>query len=134
MAGVFVMQPLGRLTASVMSLFILETLGKSRGLALETNQETARVTLEQHVAIRYWYRFSSAFITLILRFIISESPRFTFDINSNRLPSEQLVQPSPHTGIKKYFSAQGNWRYLAGTSACSLLFETVYSGLGFNNP
>ena len=134
MAGVFLMQPLGRLTASAMSLLILETLGKSRGLTLETNQETSRATLDSTWGFVIGMGSVLAFIALILRFTISESPRFTFNINNNRIPSEQLVQPSLHSGIKKYFSAEGNWRYLAGISACSLLFETVYSGLGIDNP
>ena len=101
---------------------------------IEVNQETARATLDSMWRFVIGMGSLLAFIALILRFTISESPRFTFDINNNRLPSEQLVQPSLRSGIKKYFSAQGNWRYLAGTSACSLLFETVYSGLGVNNP
>ena len=134
MAGVFLMQPLGRLTASAMSLLILETLGKSRGLALETNQETVRVTLDSMWRFVIGMGSVLAFIALILRFTISETLRFTFDINNNGLPSEQPAQLSLHSAIKKYFSAQGNWRYLAGTSACSLLFETVYSGLRVNNP
>jgi PHS family inorganic phosphate transporter-like MFS transporter len=134
MAGVFLMQPLGRLTASAMSLLILETLGKSRGIALETNQETARATLDSMWRFVIGMGSLLAFIALILRFTISESPRFTFNIKNNRLPPEQLVQPPLHSGIKKYFSTQGNWQYLAGTSGCALLFETVYSGLGVNNP
>lgn len=129
-AGVFLMQPLSRLTASAMCLLILETFGKSRGLALETNQEIARVALDSMWRFVIGMGSVLAFIALILRFATSESPRFTFDINNNRLPSEQSL----YSGIKRYFSTQGNWRYLAGISACSLLFETVYSGLGANNP
>jgi PHS family inorganic phosphate transporter-like MFS transporter len=134
MASVFLMQPLGRLTASAMSLLILETLGKSRGLALETNQETVRGTLDSMWRFVIGMGSVLAFIALMLRFTISETPRFTFDIKNNGLPSKQPVQLSLHSGINKYFSAQGNWRYIAGTSACSLLFEAVYSGLGVNNP
>ncbi|CZT42391.1 uncharacterized protein RSE6_02265 [Rhynchosporium secalis] len=236
MAGVFLMQPLGRLTSAAMSLLMLETLGNPRGLALEKAKANARVaTVDSTWRFVVGVGSIPALIALCLCLTVSESHQSTLDVNENgpfseqptranidesiselsvvtsndrrlseddsealgneaisrrfqdttvvgaihsgaesnfssagtnaiqespsvasnassihdtemiqirlsmspqvmETQNEQLVQRSLYSGMKQYFWAQGNWRYLAGISACSLLFEVAYSGLGANDP
>ncbi|PVH68959.1 MFS general substrate transporter [Cadophora sp. DSE1049] len=176
MAGVFLMQPLGRLTSAAMSLLMLETLGNPRGLALEKAKANARVaTIDSMWRFVVGVGSIPALIALCLCLTVSESHQSTLDVNENgpfssagtntiqespsvasnassihdtemiqirrsmsrqvmETQNEQLVQRSLYSGMKQYFWAQGNWRHLAGISACSLLFEIAYSGLGANDP
>lgn len=47
---------------------------------------------------------------------------------------EPLPVPFSWIDIKQYFITEGNWRYLAGTSACWFLMDFAFYGLGINNP
>lgn len=71
---------------------------------------------------------SSIHDTNIIQRRQSVSPRVMETLN------EQSVRRSLEPRVKQYFWTQGNWRYLAGVSACSFFFEIAYSGLGVNEP
>ena len=60
------------------------------------------------------------------------------EADMNSFTQEEEDPPLPvqfsWSDIKQYFIVEGNWRYLAGTSACWFLMDFAFYGLGINNP
>lgn len=81
MASVFIMQPLGQILAAVVGLAVLLTVGKSRGLATETDHVAAATIVDR--IWRYVIGFGAipAFVAIVFRLTIPESPRFTLDVD-----------------------------------------------------
>jgi PHS family inorganic phosphate transporter-like MFS transporter len=87
MAAVFLMQPLGQLLASAVGLAVLLTLGKSRGLATyDRKVEGAELVTAKMIVDTIWRYVIGvgaipAFIAIIFRLTIPESPRYTLDVD-----------------------------------------------------
>lgn len=81
MSAVFLMQPVGQILAAAVGLAVLLTVGKGRGLATETDHEKAAVTVDH--LWRYVIGFGGvpAFIAIVFRLTIPESPRYTLDVD-----------------------------------------------------
>ena len=111
------------------------TLDKHRSLATENDHEIAWPITDSMWGIVIGIGAVLAFVAFVLRWTISESPRYALDVDSNKQRSDQQhVEKFSYEAIKEYSWTQGSWRYLAGTSICWVLFETAYSGLGINDP
>jgi PHS family inorganic phosphate transporter-like MFS transporter len=157
MATVFLAQPLGQLSATIVGLWVYLGQGSS---SVEALDKTWRIVSSVGAAL--------ALIAIIFCFTITDSGRYTLDVQNDGVravndtkshypsrassmtslvPSEVETQYRPPTAedeplplqfhwedINRYFIQERNWRYLAGTSACWFLHDFAFFGLGMNTP
>jgi PHS family inorganic phosphate transporter-like MFS transporter len=102
MVAVTLMQPLGQVAAAAVSLTILTTLGKKRGLESLTesprDHEAAAAIVDRIWRIIIGVGAIPAFIAIAARLTIPESPRFTLDVSHDgkqalKANQEYLGQP-----------------------------------------
>lgn len=98
MAAVFLMQPLGQLFSQVVGLAVLLTVGKSRGLASYGRElEGADLVPAKMIVDTIWRYVIGvgaipAFIAIVFRLTIPESPRYTLDVDNDGTRALQDTQ------------------------------------------
>lgn len=91
MAAVFLMQPLGQLAVSVMSVVILQTVGKSNGLSKDQDHVGAVLVVDTMWRLLIVVNAVPAFITFLVRFTCPESPGYILEVDDNRLSDSELL-------------------------------------------
>lgn len=83
MAAVFLMQPVGQLAVSTMSLLALMIFGKSHVPTAERNHTLGLVVIDRMWRLIVIVNAVPAFITFVARFTSSESPQYILEVGRN---------------------------------------------------
>lgn len=145
MAAVFLMQPLGEFAASIISLAVLVTYGKHRGLPCEDDPMAASLIMNDVWRIVLAIGALPAFIAAASRINMPESPRYTLDVSQAALLNSHINYETWHgvdqkprqfskQDIKQFLLAEGNWRFLLYAATSWFLLDFTSYGLGINNP
>jgi PHS family inorganic phosphate transporter-like MFS transporter len=106
MASVFLMQPLGQLLAYVVGLVVLLSIGRSAGLATETDPVATVQVVDKIWRCVVAFGAIPAVVALGFRLIIPESPRFTLDVAHNA--ESALRDTRKFYGIQRSDPADGS--------------------------
>src|SRR5438045_3696167 len=79
MAAVFIMQPLGQILAAAVGLASLLTIGS--GLSSNGDEESAAVTVDRIWRVVIGVGAIPAFVAIVFRWTIPESPRWTLNVD-----------------------------------------------------
>ncbi|KAH8701555.1 major facilitator superfamily domain-containing protein, partial [Talaromyces proteolyticus] len=158
MAAVFLMQALGQLAAALVGLVVLLSLGAKNNLQnLASTDPESKRCVDSIWRIVIGTGVGPALIAILFRVTIPESPRYTLDVDRDGQRAledtkgyyrghhsddddddERIVEDRPKffsfTDLHEYFITQGNWHFLAGTTACWFFLDVAYYGLGISNP
>jgi MFS transporter, PHS family, inorganic phosphate transporter len=139
MAAVFMMQPFSNAIASIITFILLVTLGQNSGLAAEVDEQSAALVVDKMWRIIVGLGGIPAVITLFLRMSMPESPRYTLDWNEERSTYNGPEATDHEIRLEYYFIGSrflrhlGNWRHLAGLSACAFILNAAMVSLGADN-
>jgi MFS transporter, PHS family, inorganic phosphate transporter len=92
MAAVFLMQPLGQLAVSAMSLLTLVTISRPPGLTMEKYHAVDFIAVDHMWRLVVAAGAVPAFITFIFRFTIPDSPRYTFEVDNTHCLRSQSYE------------------------------------------
>jgi MFS transporter, PHS family, inorganic phosphate transporter len=99
MAAVFLMQPLGQLAVSAMSLLTLMIFDKSPGLATERDRAVDILTVDKIWRLVIIVNTVPAFITFLVRFTSPESPRYILEVKNTHSPHWNSYEAQSTTAI-----------------------------------
>lgn len=106
MAAVFIMQPLGQLLAAVVGLAVLLTIGRSSGLDTQTDHDVSAKIIDTIWRYVIGVGAIPAFVAIVFRLTIPESPRYTLDVDHDG--ARALQDARQYLNIKGKETGQGS--------------------------